>query len=226
MRTSRLFASLLFAPAIAGAQGGRLLDQGSFTITVNGRTAGRESFRVTATDRGDQTFYLVTGEVTSGDRTIVPTLHTDGTGAAVQYNVVVRSGKGEQKWDGSIIRGRLTAGITTPTGNSAREFIVPSGAVIVDDDVLAHHWVLGLRVRAGRVPALIPRRNNAQVMMTVASVGEERLRIGTDELVATHLRATESGGEVHDIWIDRSGRLLKVAVPSRSLVSVRDDPPA
>jgi hypothetical protein len=86
--------------------------------------------------------------------------------------------------------------------------------------------ITGFRAVPARVDAGgFPRRSNAQASITISTVGDETLQIGNHDLVATHLRATVSGGEVHDIWVDKSGRLLKVALPSRALVAVRDDPP-
>jgi hypothetical protein len=59
----------------------------------------------------------------------------------------------------------------------------------------------------------------------MSTVGQETLQIGNHDVAATHLRATLSGGQVHDLWVDSSGRLLKVALPAKGLVAVRDDPP-
>jgi hypothetical protein len=59
----------------------------------------------------------------------------------------------------------------------------------------------------------------------MATLGEETLQIGNHDVLSIHLRATVSGGEVRDIWVDKSGRLLKVALPERGLTAVRDDPP-
>jgi len=75
------------------------------------------------------------------------------------------------------------------------------------------------------MPVVVPRRADVQTTVTMTTVGEETLQVGNHDLPATHLRATVGGGEVHDIWVDKSGRLLKVALPARNLVAVRDDPP-
>lgn len=219
-------AALSALPATAAGQAGRLVDVGSFTITVDGRTLGRESFRLTATTRGDQTVYLATSDITYGDRSIEPRLTTDGSGTAVEYQVRVRSGDTEESWKGGITRNRLIAEIVGKRGTAAREQAVPARIVIVDDDVMFQHWVLGLRVSEQRVSVLVPRRDNARATWTVSVVGEERLRIGTEDIASTHLRATGVGGDVREVWLDRSGRLLKVSIPSRSLLAVRDDPPA
>lgn len=212
-------------PGPLAAQGARVVDQGSFTISVGGRTAGRENFTLRVTTRGDQTIYLATSDVTLPDRRIESELRADGSGAAIEYLVRSRSGGAMETWQGVIIKGRLTANITSNRGTAARESVVPIGAMILDDDVIHQHWLLGLRLRAARTPILVPLRGNAQAAVTVSSEGQERLQIGGTDIVATHLRATESSGDTRDVWLDGSGRLLKVAIPSRSLVAVRDDPP-
>ena len=72
---------------------------------------------------------------------------------------------------------------------------------------------------------VLPRRADAIRTVAMTTVGEETLQVGNHDLPATHLRATLGGGEVHDIWVDKSGRLLKVAIPAKNLVAIRDDPP-
>jgi hypothetical protein len=226
MRTALIIAAALSASHLpAHAQGSRIVDEGSLTITVNGKTAGRENFRITATTRGEMTEYVARADVTYGDRRITPELRTDPQGAVVDYQVTTRSGAVSESWKGAVARGRLNATIASGRGTAAREYIVPAGALILDDEIIHHHWFLVLRARDGGMPVVVPRRGNVQATITMSTVGEETLPIGNHDLVATHLRATVSGAEVHDIWVDRSGRLLKVALPSKGLVAVRDDPP-
>lgn len=226
MRTAFVLAVALCALATPLlSQGSRIADEASFTITLNGRTAGRENFRITATTRGDATEYLARAEVTYGDRKLSPELRTGPEGSVIDYRVTTRSGGSSESWTGAVLRGRLNATISSTKGTAAREYIVPAGALMLDDEIIHHHWFLALRSRNGQMPVVVPRRGNVQTTVTVTTVGEETLQIGNHDLPATHLRATGSGGDVHDVWVDRSGRLLKVALPARGLVAVRDDPP-
>lgn len=226
MRTALILAAALSASgAPAFAQGSRIADEGSFTITVNGRTVGRENFRITATARGEITEYVARADVTYGDRKITPELRTGPEGAVVDYQVTTRSGGASESWKGALVRGRMNALIASGRGTAAREYIVPAGAMVLDDEIIHQHWFLVLRARSGSIPVVVPRRSNVQASVTMSTVGEETLQIGNHDLPATHLRATIGGDEVHDIWVDKSGRLLKVALPSRGLVATRDDPP-
>ena len=228
MRTALILTTL---SALSGAtldvraQGTRIADEGSFTISVNGRTAGRENFRISATQRGAVTEHVARADVTYGDRKLTPELRTDGEGAVVNYDVSTKSGGTTERWAGEVNRGRLTAQITSARGSAAREYIVPQGALLLDDDVVHHHWFLALRSRNGSFPVVVPRQSNVQGNVTMSTVGQETLQIGNHDVAATHLRATLSGGGVHDLWVDSSGRLLKVALPAKGLVAVRDDPP-
>lgn len=206
------------------AQGSRIVDEGSFTISVGGRTAGRENFRISAT-AGEVTEYSARAEVTFGDRKVTPELRASAQGAVMEYGVTTRSGGSSESWTGALARGRLNATIKSGRSTAAREYVVPAGTVLLDDETIHQHWFLVLRSRSGTIPVVVPRRANVQATVTMATIGEETVKIGNHDLPATHLRATIGGGDVRDIWVDKTGRLLKVAIPARELVAVRDDPP-
>lgn len=227
MRNSLILAMTFGALASEGAaQASRVTDEASFTISINGRTAGRENFRIAQTTRGDVVEYRATSTVIFGDRRITPELVTTSEGGLVRYDVTMKSGSSTESWSGDLSpRGRVSAKLASGRGTSVREFIVPSGALLLDDEVIHHHWFLALRSRDGQMAVIVPRRGNEHVNVTMATLGQETLQIGNHDLAATHLRATAAGGEIHDIWVDRLGRLLKVALPARNLVAVRDDPP-
>lgn len=225
MSTMRsILAPLLLSLALPSAGlPAQVVDEGSFTIMLGGRTAGRENFRISAVSRAGGSEFLARADAAFGDRKVSPELRTDATGAAIEYGVT-RTGEATETWRGLVSRGRLSATITTARGPSARELIVPPGSVILDDDLLHQHWFVARRTQAGRVPVIIPHRN-AVTMVTVATVGTEPLQVGTRELAATRLRFEEPGGDRREVWVDAEGRLLKVEIAARRLVAIRDDPP-
>lgn len=226
MRTPLVLASsLLVLTTPLSAQGTRIVDEGSFTISVNGRTVGRENFRISAASRGNVTEYVARADVTYGDRKVTPELHTGTDGTVTEYAVTTRSGGSAESWSGAMAGGRLNAKLESGRGTAAREYIVPAGTIVLDDEIIHHHWFLALRSHDGSMPVVVPRRADVKSTITITTVGDETLQIGNHDLQAVHLRASISGGEVHDIWVDKSGRLLKVALPARNLVAVRDDPP-
>jgi hypothetical protein len=227
MRTPLILA--LTTVALAGesrAQGSRITDEANFTISINGRTAGRENFRINQITRGDVVEYRATGTVTYGDRRITPELVTSLEGGLIRYDVTSKSGSASESWQGDMTpRGFISAKMVSGRSSAVREFIVPAGSLLLDDEVIHHHWFLALRSRSGQMATVVPRRGNVHVHISMATLGQETLQIGNHDLAATHLRATADGGEIHDLWVDQSGRLLQEARPARNLVAVRADPP-
>lgn len=233
-RTQRLSATALATLSLAalsegraqGSQGARVFDQGSFTITTGGDRTGREDFRIEGTPGASGMEYVARATVVFGDRRLTPRLSSDSTGAPSAYVIESKgSTSGTERWSGSIARGRVSARINSPRGESAREYIVTEGALIIDDDVFHQYYFVARRSGATTIPIVVPRRNT-QLVLRLTSAGSERVTIGSRELEARHLVLTEPGGDTRDVWVDAEGRVLKVAIPSRKLVALRDDPPA
>ena len=80
------------------------------------------------------------------------------------------------------------------------------------------------RINKWRVAVVFPRRN-VQEAMRVREGGSEPVVIGGRAVAATRLVLQEAGGAERQIWVDAEQRVLKVAIPSRDLVAVRDAPP-
>ena len=68
-------------------------------------------------------------------------------------------------------------------------------------------------------------RDNAQIRIRVERAGTERVAIGTREIEGTKLVLTEPSGAKREVWVDSEGRVLKVALPAKGIVALRDDPP-
>ena len=121
--------------------------------------------------------------------------------------------------------GRFSARVQSARGESAKEYIVANGALILDDDVFHQYFFLARRAPVGSVPVVVPRRST-QLTMRVEPLGGERVTVGGRALEARRFRLTEPGGAVRELWTDDAGRVLRVEIPSRGVVAVRDDPPA
>ena len=109
-------------------------------------------------------------------------------------------------------------------GESEREYVVSDGALLLDDDVFHQFYFLARRSDQGTIPVVIPRRNT-QVVLKVTNQGNENVTIGTKTISAQHLVFSDPSGQVRDVWVDDKGRVLKVEIPARKLVALRDDPP-
>lgn len=220
-----LVAVLIAAPAPSIAQGARIVDAGSFSISINGQRAGREDFTIEATPRGSSMEHFARATVVYGDRRLQPQLMADSAGVALTYEIRTRNaGGGTESWKGSILRGRVSARMETARGPAAKEYIVTDGALILDDGVIHQYYFVARHRPAGAVTVVVPQRN-AQLRLQISAGGDERVQVGTQELDATHVILTEPSGTQREVWVDRQGRVLKVAIPSLRLVALRDDPP-
>ena len=213
----------LGAASVARAQ--TLIDEGSFTISRNGQTIGREQFSIRSSPGTLGTTYTAYGTTTYSDRRLDPRLVTDAEGAPMRYEVETRVGpERQQLLSGQVQRGRFSARTQTPRGMSAREYIVADGALILDDDIFHQYFFVARADRSGTVPVVVPRRN-VQVAMQVEVKGFERLTIGGTPIEARRLAVIEPNGDTRDVWVDGQGRVLRVAIPARGVVAQRDDPP-
>ena len=202
------------------------MDEGSFTITVNGDRVGREDSRIRSTPGTNGPEVVATANVSYANRRVLPQLSADSAGVPVRYVVEVKDGSASnERVDGVVGRGRASARVKNSRGESANEFVVSHGALVIDDDVFHQYYFITRREQpTGPVSVIIPRRNT-QVTMRVADAGSEKLSIGGTQIDARRYTIADPGGADRVVWADASGRLLKVAIPSRGIVALRDDPP-
>jgi len=202
------------------------LDEGSFTITVSGERVGREDFRIRSTPGAAGPEIVATANVSYSTRRVLAQMRADSAGVPSRYVVEVKEGQStEERVDGSVFRGRVSARLKTSRGESANEFVASPGALVIDDDVFHQYYFITRRQSpVGPVPVIVPRRNT-QVTMRVAAAGTEKLTIGGSTLDARRFTVADPGGIDREVWAASSGRLLKVAIPSRGVVALRDDPP-
>ncbi len=219
-----LAAAAGFPPALE-AQGVRTLDRGSFTITVNGTRAGREDFTISSTPVAGGVEYLSRATVNLGDRRLNPKLMSDSGGKPSRYEVEVRGTSGTtERWMGGIVRGRVAAKMESSRGVSEREYVVSEGALLVDDDVYHQYFFVVQRAGRGSVPVVIPRRNT-QMILRVSAGEPAQVAIGTASIEARRFVLTEPTGTTREVWVDATGRVLKVSIPDKGIIALRDDPP-
>jgi hypothetical protein len=224
-----LSATLLAMPAPAAAQV-TVVDEGSFTISRGGSPVGRETFTIRRTPGPGGAVYVANATVDVDATRISPALRADNSFSPLAYQLEVREGAAvRERLKGLVGRGRFSAQVKTPTGESTKEYIVSDGALVLDDDVFHQYYFLAQRVQqlgtgGGTVPVVIPRRNTQQVMR-VRVQGDEQVVVGGKALEARHLVLTEPGGSARQIWVDAQGRVLKVSLDARGIVALRDDPP-
>jgi hypothetical protein len=224
---SLVYASLALlasagTPHDAGAQAAPF-DEGTFVVTRDGSIVGKESFRILRSS-GTGPLYSSTAQCAWGERRISPALSADAAGVPLLYRVEVKNGgEVEERLQATGRPGRLHAVLLTRTGESAKEYVVSNGAVILDDDVIHQHFFIPLARRSGTVTVVVPRRNS-QVTGRVEDRGPDKIRIDGKEVSAVHFVITLPDG-ARDLWFDDGGRLLKVAVPARGLIALREELP-
>ena len=210
-----------------GAQSpARTLDEGTFLISRGGAPVGRESFRISQAARSAAETYRATAQVVLGERRIVPTLTCDSLGAPISYDVSVQGGTDPTaRLQARARPGRFSSMLRTREGESTREYVVPAGVVILDDDIVHQLYFLTIGGRrSGTVTVLAPR-TGIQAVATLQSLGASSVEIGGASVAGTHLVLTAPGFARREFWVDAGGRILKAAIPERGIVAQRDEPP-
>jgi hypothetical protein len=202
---------------------GTPFDEGTFVVTRNGAVVGKEAFRILRSS-GHKQLYTSTAQCAFGEKRIAPALSADGAGVPLLYRVEVKNGGDvEERLQATGRPGRLHAVLQTRTGESSKEYVVTNGALILDDDVVHHHFFVPLARRSGEVTVVVPRRNS-QVTGRVDERGNEKVRVDGKDVSAVHYVITLPDG-ARDLWFDEGGRLLKVAMPARGVVALREELP-
>jgi hypothetical protein len=115
--------------------------------------------------------------------------------------------------------------LRTREGESTREYVVPAGVVVLDDDVVHQLYFLTIGGRrSGSITVLAPR-TGVQAVATLQSLGTSPVDIGGTSVAATHLVLTAPGFARREFWIDAGGRVLRAAIPERGIIAQRDESP-
>jgi hypothetical protein len=202
------------------------IDEGAFIISRRNQQIGREEFSIRRPPpRSDGVTYVASATVVYDDRRLAPALSTDSFGTTLAYQLERRRGtETEERLSGSVGRARFTARSLTQRGESAREYVVGDGALVLDEDVFHQYYFLALANRIGPVAVIEPRKNS-QATMRVQSVGEEPLVIGGTSLRARHLVLTSATQPERHVWVDANNRVLKVSIPEQGILAIREEPP-
>jgi len=178
-------ALIAFLPLAVQAQGrGRIVDEGTFTVTRPGAPSVVESFRIT---RNENDLFQATAQLSAGARRITSKLLTDSTGLPTDYGLVVLDGRDTSfRVRVAGTGGRLSATSSNRRGDeSMREYPSAVATIIVDDDLVHLAFFAAIRGRTGTVHLINPR-TGATATATVASPGLEPIDIGGKSTTATH----------------------------------------
>ena len=219
-----LLALFLFSTA-ARAQSSAVVDEGTFMVTQKGTPLGRESFRIVRAPAPGGQVFRATGQSALGGHRVSTSLGTDSLGVPVSYeSELTQKGEVIQRVQGRGRPGRLSVLMSTKTGESAREYVLNSGALLMDEDVFHHFFFVLMSTERQQLNVIAPRAGQ-QARFQLESRGEDSVEVAGRFLPSRHFALVGPSGLAREVWIDAKGRLLKVTIPEKGLVAVRDDPP-
>lgn len=225
---NRAFLLLAAAALVARSVEGQatIVDEGSFTISRAGDRIGREDFsirHVPTTAGAHET--LTRGVVVTGSHRITVDLSTDSLGLPVRFQSKSMDGRESgDSYRAEVVGRRYSARTTRGSGESARELMLPAGALIVEDGVV-HPLQFVVSRGPGTVAAVVPARGQV-VTLIVEAAGTDRVSIALQVFDARKFVVREGAeGAVREVWVDAAGRVLKMAIPAQRLVAIRDDAP-
>jgi hypothetical protein len=215
-----------------GARQPAATDGGTFTILENGVKVGREEFTI-RTVPAPASGYVIEATVVYPTRRIHRLLQTDTSGAPLRYQSEEQlSDRRQQLVAIEVVRGRASERVQTSRGESASEFLVPRGVRLLDVDLFEQYYFIGRDLapvdaaRSGTrsVSILVPPRAAVVGAQVDLVASRETIEVGGQPTPAVHMRV-RFNGESADAWTDSGGRVLRIAIPARRLVVVRDEAP-
>ena len=215
MSTCLLLLALLQTPR-PGA--GNLLDEGVLVVRIDTAEVARESFRLSKgrLSRGGEGWILATTIRYDRARPVIvlsPILEisSDTMPATLQYDVA--DPRQPARVLGELGRGRFTVRFVARDTERAREFPTGQRAVVLDDSVFATYLIAAWQARSEptTLTAIFPRALRRETVQVQDLGLESGLR---------HVSVTGGSEAVH-LWLDGSGRLMRLQIPSRHLSAER-----
>jgi len=213
--------------AIALLQVGSPVDEGVLVVRVDTVEVARESFRLThgRLSRGDVGWILATTIRYDRARPVIvlaPILEVNGDTmpATLQYDVA--DPRQPSRILGELGRGRFTVRLVARATERAREFPTGQRAVVLDDSVFALYVFAAWRGASepGGLTAIFPR-GLRRAAVQIQDLGLASTTLNHDRVRWRHLTVVGDGQETVHVWVDGSGRLMKVEIPSRNLSAER-----
>jgi len=207
------------------------VDVGSFTLYIDNERAGREQFSMQRVKTVDGASLALRAESAIGNRRVAMQLETDSLGTPIRYSIEERIGTAVTlRLGGQRVRGRFTTLARSTTGEAAREYLLVPGALVIEDfGVVQYALMVRRRLMAVgdsvAVPILTPAANVQRVMHLTLLARSDTVSIAGSRRAAQRWQVRSETGEIRLLWADEEGLLLRLEIPSRRLVAVRDDVP-
>jgi hypothetical protein len=202
-----------------------VIDQGTFLISRNGTSIGRESYRILRSPAPGGQALRATGQSAIGEDRMETTLGTDSLGLPVSYeSKLYQHGELIQHIIGRGRPGRFGILVETKGGESAREYVLNSGALLIDDNIFHQFYFVPVAQGHDHLLVISPR-SNQQERFDIADLGTDTLKVNGRVIECRHHALKGTDGDTREVWVDSQGRLIRVAVPAKGLVALRDDLP-
>jgi len=220
-------SACLLALALLQAGVGMPVDEGVLVVRIDTLEVARESFRLThgRLSRGDAGWTLATTIRYDRARPVVvlaPILevNSDTMPATLQYDVA--DPRQPSRILGELGRGRFTVRLVARATERAREFPTGERAAVLDDSVFALYVFAAWRATSDplTLTAIFPRGLRREVVQ-IKDLGLASTTLNRDPARLRHITLGAEGQETVNFWVDESGRLMKVEIPSRRLIAER-----
>jgi hypothetical protein len=212
----------------ASLREGVSVDVGSFTILREGVRVGREQFSLRHVGSAEGVAFELRAESAIGDRRLATRLETDSAGTPLRYSAEVREGTTVVlRLGGQRTRGRFATLARTDRGEAAREYLLPTGAIVLETEAFhqAAQLLIGRKTSSDlRVRALAPMENRERDVRVTLDAAIDTVTVAGVRLPASRW-VVDDAGDRRVLWSDADGRVLRVTVPARGLDAIRDDVP-
>ncbi len=213
---------VLLAPESVVAQG-RTLDEGVLRVTIGGTEVAREEFSIVqgrSFDGGTGYRLLATAFYPPRrTRVTIPSsveLGPDSLPRLAQFGPITGRDLVTLAQFGPR---RLTLQTRRSTGRTFREYPGVARNWVADDSLLSL-YALPPGTAPGTVRLVSPR-HGSRVDFILSDRGFEETVVGTRTRELRHLVLSDAA-DVRHLWYDAGGRLMKVEIPARRLVAVRE----
>jgi hypothetical protein len=225
MMTGLLALALMQGPG-TGAGGAVAIDEGILVIRSDTVEVARESFRLSRgrLSRGEAGWTLATTVRYDRARPVIvlaPILEvtSDTMPATLQYDVA--DPRQPSRILGELGRGRFTVRLVARATERAREFATGPRTAVLDDSVFAPFVFAAWQASASptALTAIFPRALRRETVQ-IRDLGLSSTTLNHDPARLRHVTWTGEQGTI-DLWLDESGRLMKVEIPARHLTVER-----
>lgn len=203
------------------------LDEGTLVVREDTVEVAREAFRLSVARVGPGAPGWKLAATARYDRSRpiivldpIVELTPDSLPASLEYTVA--DPREPLRIIGQLTRGRFTVRLLGRRTERAREFPAPPPFALLDDSVFALYLPAAWHARPGatQVTAILPRQGRREVV-AVQDLGVEATTLNRDAVSLRHVTVAGGANRLVHLWLDASGRLLKVEIPSRRLTAER-----